>query len=365
MRIPAFPKSVTSLSNLVHKETMQVLVTGGGGFLGKAIVRRLRGTGATVRTLARGDYPELRELGVETRQGDIADADAVLNAAADCELVFHVAAKAGVWGRYEEYHQANVIGTENVLSACRKLNIPRLVYTSSPSVVFDGKDEAGINESAPYPEVYLAHYPKTKAIAEQAALRANGEKLPGGAILSTVALRPHLIWGPGDNHLVPRLIERARSRRLRRVGKGQNLVDTVYIDNAVDAHLLAAEKLNPDSTIAGKAYFISNDEPTPLWGLIDRMLGCAGIRPVTRSISARSAYAIGSLLESIYNLLGKQDEPPMTRFVARQLATAHWFDISAAKRDLGYQPKVTVDDGLLQLSEWLRSLPKHEVTPAR
>ncbi|MEI8380575.1 MAG: NAD-dependent epimerase/dehydratase family protein [Planctomycetota bacterium] len=337
---------------------MQVLVTGGGGFLGKAIVTRLRSSGAKVRTLARGDYPELRELGAETRQGDIADADAVLNAAADCDLVFHVAAKAGVWGRYEEYHQANVVGTENVLSACRKLSISKLVHTSSPSVVFDGKDEAGINESAPYPEQYLAHYPKTKALAEQAVLRANGEQLPGGTVLSTVALRPHLIWGPGDNHLVPRLIERARSGRLRRVGTGKNLVDTVYIDNVVDAHLLAAQKLQPDSPVAGKAYFISNDEPVPLWGLIDRMLGCAGIRPVTRSISARSAYAIGGLLESIYNLLGKREEPPMTRFVARQLATAHWFDISAAKRDLGYQPKVTVDDGLLQLSEWLRSLPK-------
>lgn len=337
---------------------MQVLVTGGGGFLGKAIVTRLRSSGATVRTLARGDYPELRELGAETRQGDIADADAVLNAAADCDLIFHVAAKAGVWGRYEEYHQANVVGTENVLSACRMLSISKLVHTSSPSVVFDGKDEAGINESAPYPAQYLTHYPKTKALAEQAVLRANGEQLPSGAILSTVALRPHLIWGPGDNHLVPRLIERARSGRLRRVGSGKNLVDTVYIDNAVDAHLLAAQKLQPDSPVAGKAYFISNDEPVPLWGLIDRMLGCAGIPPVTRSISARSAYAIGGLLESIYHLIGKKDEPPMTRFVARQLATAHWFDISAAKRDLGYQPKVTVDDGLLQLAEWLRSLQK-------
>lgn len=333
---------------------MQVLVTGGGGFLGKSIVKRLRSAGTHVRILARGDYPELRELGVETHRGDIADAAAVLRAADGCELIYHVAAKAGVWGDYEDYHQANVVGTENVLAACRQLGITKLVHTSSPSVVFAGADEEGINESVPYPDHYLAYYPQTKAIAERAVLKANGERLSSGCFLSTVALRPHLIWGPGDNHLVPRLIERARAGRLRRVGSGRNRVDTVYIDNAVDAHLLAAQELRPESPIAGKAYFISNGEPLPLWGLIDRMLGCAGISPLTRGISARSAYAIGSLLETVYRLLGRTAEPPMTRFVARQLATAHWFDISAAKRDLGYQPRISIDDGMLQLAEWLR-----------
>lgn len=333
---------------------MRALVTGGGGFLGKALVTRLRSSGVDVCSLARGDYPELGKLGAECVRGDVADADAVLRAAKRCDVVFHVAAKAGVWGRYEEYQQANVVGTENVLNACRKHGIPKLVYTSSPSVVFNGQDEAGANESVPYPDTYLTYYPQTKAIAERAVLGANGEKLPNGSTFFTVALRPHLIWGPGDNHLVPRLIERARQGKLRRVGGGTNLVDTVYIDNAVDAHLLAAERLTPDSAVAGKAYFITNGEPVPLWDLIDRMLACADLPPVTRRISARAAYVAGSILETVYKWTQRKDEPPMTRFVARQLATAHWFDITAARRDLGYVPRVTVDEGLKRLAQWLR-----------
>jgi nucleoside-diphosphate-sugar epimerase len=332
---------------------MQALVTGGGGFLGKAIVTRLLASGAAVRSLARGDYPELRQLGAECVRGDVADADAVSRAAEGCDVVFHVAAKAGVWGSYDEYHHANVVGTENVIAACRASNIPKLVHTSSPSVVFNGRDEAGIDESAPYPDKYLAHYPRTKAVAERAVLKANGGQLADGRVLATVALRPHLIWGPGDNHLVPRLIERARQGKLRRVGAGTNLVDTVYIDNAVDAHLLAAQKLEPDSPVAGRAYFITNGEPLPLWDLIDRMLACGGLPPVKRHISARSAYVVGALLEAVYRWTGRTDEPPMTRFVARQLATAHWFNITAARRDLGYHPHVTVTEGLTRLAAWL------------
>ena len=333
---------------------MRALVTGGGGFLGKAIVTRLLSSGAVVRSLSRGEYPELNERGVECVRGDVADAAAVLRAAEDCDVVFHVAAKAGVWGRYEEFHQANVVGTDNVLAACRTHQISKLVYTSSPSVVFDGKDEAGIDESAPYPDKYLAHYPQTKAIAERAVLKANGERLTNGGLFATVALRPHLIWGPGDNHLLPRLIERGRAGKLRRVGAGTNLVDTVYIDNAAEAHMLAAQKLSPDSVIAGKAYFITNGEPVPIWDLIDRMLACAGLPPVKRTISARTAYNVGAFLETIYKLTGRSDEPPMTRFVARQLATAHWFDITAAKRDFGYEPHVSIDEGLKRLAEWER-----------
>jgi nucleoside-diphosphate-sugar epimerase len=336
---------------------MQALVTGGGGFLGKAIVTRLRSSGFAVRSLARGKYPELIQLGAECIRGDIADEESVLRAAAGCDIVFHVAAKAGVWGAYQQYHDANVIGTENVLAACRHHRIPRLVYTSSPSVVFDGKDETGIDESAPYPAKYLAHYPKTKAIAERSVLAANSEDLGGGRILATVALRPHLIWGPGDNHLLPRILMKGRRGLLRRVGPATNLVDTVYIDNAVDAHLLAGEQLRPDSAIAGKAYFITNGEPVPLWDLIDRMLGCAGLPPVKRSISARTAYIAGAILETTYKLAGRQSEPPMTRFVARQLATAHWFNISAARRDLGYEPKISIDEGLKRLAAWLKDNP--------
>ncbi len=326
---------------------MNALVTGGGGFLGSAIVRRLCQRGDRVSSLSRGHYPELAALGVTQHQGDIADRIAVSRAAADCDIVFHVAAKAGVGGRSADYHRANVTGTANVLSACRHHGIPRLVYTSSPSVVFNGRDMAGVDESVPYPMHYEAAYPHTKAIAEQMVLRANG------ATLSTVSLRPHLIWGPGDNHLIPRILARARSGRLRRIGTVPKLIDSVYIDNAADAHLLAADRLAPSSPIAGKAYFITQGEPVPLWDLVNRILVCAGLGPVTRSLPTGLAYEIGRLLEMVYAVLLPSGEPPLTRFVARELATAHWFDICAARRDLGYEPKVSLDEGLRRLKESL------------
>ena len=328
---------------------MQALVTGGGGFLGGAICRQLLAAGWKVRSLQRSAVPELAAQGVDCRQGDITNADTVREAASGCDAIFHTAAKAGVWGAAQDYERINIRGTEHVLTACRTLQIPRLIYTSSPSVVYAGRDEAGIDESTPYPATYLTHYPRTKAHAERAVLAANC------ATLRTVALRPHLIWGPGDNHLVPRLLERSRSGKLRRVGRGSNLVDTVYVDNAAEAHLLAADRLQPDSPVCGKAYFITNGEPVPLWNLIDRMLDCGGEPPVKRSISASAAYAIGAALETTYALLGRSDEPPMTRFVARQLSTAHWYDISAARRDFGYTPRITVQEGLLRLREWLQS----------
>ncbi len=175
---------------------MKALVTGGGGFLGKAIVERLLARGDHVQSFSRGDYPELRALGVQVQQGDLDDPEAVRRAAEGCDIVFHVAAKPGIWGPYQEYYRTNVVGTENVLAACRSHNIARLVYTSTPSVVFNGKDQEGVDESAPYPEHYHAHYPHTKPIAERLVLQANDSRL------ATVALRPHLIWGPGDHHLV-------------------------------------------------------------------------------------------------------------------------------------------------------------------
>ena len=303
---------------------MTALVTGGGGFLGGAIVRRLRARGDAVRSLSRGHYPALDDLGVTQFRGDVADADAVARAAEGCGVAFHAAARAGLGGRYADYHRANVVGTDNVLAACQRHGVPRLVYTSSPSVVFDGRDMEGADESAPYPRHYEAYYPRTKALAEQRVLAANG---PG---LATTALRPHLIWGPGDNHLIPRLLARARAGRLRRIGRTNKLVDTTYIDNAADAHLLAADRLRPGSPVPGRAYFLSQGEPVPLWDLVDRILSAAGLPPVTRSLPAGLAYAVGWAAEAVYGLLRLRGEPPMTRFLARELATAHWFDIGAA-----------------------------------
>ena len=323
-----------------------VLVTGGGGFLGGAIVRRLVAEGARVRSFARGRYPFLEGLGVEQVQGDLADPGAVQDAARRIDTVFHVAAKPGVWGRYQDYHRPNVDGTANVLQASRDQGVKQLVYTSSPSVVFNGRDMAGVDESVPYPDHWEAHYPRTKALAEQLVREAGALDLP------TIALRPHLIWGPRDNHLVPRIIRRAR--RLRRVGAGTNRVDTIYIDNAADAHLLAATALMRRPELSGRVYFISQDDPILLWDMVDAILAAADRPPVTRTISAPAARRVGAVLEWLYRTLHLPGEPPMTRFLAEELATEHWFDISAAKNDLGYHPRVTTRAGLEQLRKWLK-----------
>jgi nucleoside-diphosphate-sugar epimerase len=324
---------------------MKALVTGGGGFLGGAIVRLLRERGDSVRSFSRRPYPALDTLGAEQVRGDLADPVAVSRAAEGRDIVFHVAAKAGVWGPWREYYQANVVGTQNVLAACKEHGIRRLAFTSSPSCTFAGVDQNGVDESEPYPTRFLAHYPRTKAIAEQAVLGANGPEL------ATVALRPHLIWGPGDPHIIPRLIERARAGKLRRIGMPPKLVDTTYIDNAAIAHLLAADRLAIGSPIAGRAYFISQGEPEPLWDFVNRVLAVAGLPPVTRSVSPTLAYWTGAALECGYRLFRIRHEPRVTRFVARQLSTAHWFDLTAAKRDLGYVPQVSNSEGLRRLGE--------------
>ncbi|MGP0066160.1 MAG: NAD-dependent epimerase/dehydratase family protein [Isosphaeraceae bacterium] len=328
-----------------------VLVTGGGGFLGTALVRLLRDRGLSVRSLARSEYPHLRELGVSQVRGDIGDPEPVARAVAGCDTVFHTASKAGLWGTHREYYRANVEGVQNLLAACRASGTRRIIYTSSPSVVFTGLDMEGADESTPYSSHFEAAYPRTKALAEQAILAANS---PG---LATVALRPHLIWGPGDNNILPRFVARARTGRLRRIGPTTTLIDPVYIDNAAEAHLLAAERLDPGSIVAGKAYFITQGETIPLWEMVDRLLKAANMEPVRRSISRPMAVAASGILEAVYTLTGRRDEPAMTRFMARQLSTTHWFSIDAARRDLGYEPRVSFAEGLRRLEEWLKWNP--------
>ena len=323
-----------------------VLVTGGGGFLGSAIVKLLADRNIHVRTLTRNKYPGLTAMGVEQVQGDIADTTATIKACRGIDTIFHTAAKAGIWGPYHQFYQTNVIGTQNILAVCRTNPDINLIYTSSPSVVFDGQDMKGVDESSPYPKKFKAHYPKTKAMAEQSILSAckNG--------LKAIILRPHLIWGPGDNHLAPRILTRAR--RLRQIGDGSNKVDTIYIDNAAIAHLLAQKALSKDPALSGRIYFISQDRPIKLWEMINHILA-AGAKPsVTRTISPKKAYVIGAMLESIFRVLKIKREPPMTRFLAQELSLSHWFDIRAAKKDLGYTPKTSTNEGLEHLKKWLR-----------
>lgn len=323
-----------------------ILVTGGGGFLGGAVVRRLVARGDHVRSLQRGDATTLRALGVDIVRADLADRDVVIAAAHGCDAVLHIGAKAGVWGPFEDYYRANVLGTLNVLEACREHRIRKLVYTSTPSVIHAGGDVEGADESVPLATRFDTAYPATKAEAERAVLAANGPDL------ATVALRPHLIWGPDDPQLTARIL--ARAGRLRLVGGGRKLVDSTYIDNAAHAHLLALDRLAPGAACAGRAYFIAQGEPLPQRDLINGILKAGGLPPCEKSISPAAAYAAGALLEGLWRLLGRQEEPPMTRFVARQLATAHWYDLSAARRDLAYAPLVTLAEGFQHLADSLQ-----------
>ncbi|MEQ9320564.1 MAG: NAD-dependent epimerase/dehydratase family protein [Polyangiaceae bacterium] len=321
-----------------------ILVTGGGGFLGAAIVRQLLARGDAVRVLARGAYPALADAGATMSRGDVASYERVMAATDGCAAVIHVAAKVGGWGSYEAFYDTNVVGTDNVLAACVARGIDRLVYTSTPSVVHRGEDLEGVDESTPYADRFTAHYPQTKAIAERRVLEANGRDG-----LSTVALRPHLIWGPGDPHLLPRTVARARAGKLRLLSGPPKHVDCVFVEDAAAAHVAALDALGPHASCAGKPYFISGDEPIESGELINRVLGAVGVPPVTRRVPPKLAYAAGWVAEKVYGALGRQEEPPITRFAAEQLMTSHFFDISAAERDLGWTPSVSFEDGLERL----------------
>ncbi|MGI2056023.1 2-alkyl-3-oxoalkanoate reductase [Shewanella baltica] len=353
----------TALAQLALK-VQHAFVTGAGGFLGKAICLRLLAAGIKVTGFARGHYPELEALGVVMLQGDLVNKDQLQQAMQGCDIVFHVASKAGVWGDRDSYFCPNVKGAANVIAACKALKINKLVYTSTPSVTFAGQDESGIDESTPYATSFLNYYAHSKAIAEKMMLDANqvGDvSVENTAItqvtqatapyaLKTVALRPHLIWGPGDPHLVPRVLARGRLDKLKLVGREDKLVDTIYIDNAAYAHVLAALELcQAKPKCQGKAYFLSNDEPITMAKMLNLILACDALPPVTKRVRQSVAYVAGAVLETVYFLLKKQEEPMMTRFVARQLSCSHYFDISAAKRDLGYRALVTIEEGMCRL----------------
>ena len=329
---------------------MQALVTGGGGFLGLYIVEQLLARGDAVRVLCRGSYPRLTELGVETVRGDIRDPAVVRQACSGCDVVFHTAAVPGVWGSWKMFHSINTLGTQHVIAACREADVGRLVYTSSPSVVFDGTSHVDADESLPYPARWLCHYPHSKALAEQAVLAAASESL------ATVSLRPHLIWGPRDNHLIPRLIRRACSGRLRQVGDGSNVISVSYVENAAAAHVQAAGALTPGCSLSGTACFINEPEAVPLWDWINTLLGRAGLPPVTRRISTAAARRIGAVLETAWTILRLPGEPPMTRFVAEQLSLSHSYSIARARREFDYTPVATVAEGLDRLEPELRQL---------
>ena len=306
-------------------------------------MRQLVARGDQVTSFSRGDYPELAALGVRCLRGDITDRASVVAAAAGVDAIIHTAAKAGIWGAYSSYHGPNVLGTQHVIAAARHHGITRIVHTSSPSVTFDGKDQDGVDESVPYASRNWGHYPVTKAISERDMLHANGPQL------ATVALRPHLIWGPGDPHFRPLFVKKAREGRLFLIDKGEQLVDSVHVENAAHAHILALERLAPGSPIQGKAFFITNHEPWPIRRLIAASLKAAGIEFEARFLPKRLVYALGTVCESSWRTLALKSDPPVTRFMARQLGTSHWYDPRAARSLLGYEPKLSMDEGMLLL----------------
>ncbi len=327
---------------------MRALVTGAGGFLGRYIAEQLVARGDHVRSVARGSYPELDDLGIESIQGDLRTRQTAVDACQDMDVVFHAAGVAGIWGPWDYFYSINTVATQNIVAGCRQHGVSKLVYTSSPSVTFDGSAQVAVDESVPYPTRWLCHYPHSKALAEQHVLQANDSDG-----LLTCSLRPHLIWGPRDQHLIPRLLDRARIGRLRRVGDGTNLVDMVYVENAAAVHLQAADALHVGSPACGRAYFISQGEPVNCWDWIDEILELAGLPPVRKSISFSAAWRVGRAMELAYGALRIKEEPRMTRFLAAQLAKDHFFDITRARKDLGYSPQISTAEGMKRLAEEL------------
>ena len=348
-----FPVLITRHLSLITPSSSPVFITGASGFIGGKIAERLLTKGRRVRVLARRPLPDLAKLGAEVILGDLADAVALRRGCDGAGTVFHVAGRVGVWGPEADFIRVNVEGTRNVIAACRDTGVQRLVYTSSPSVVYHGGDLSGVDESAPLCTKAPCAYPPSKAAAERLVGEAHSKEL------ATVSLRPHLVWGPGDKNVVPRVLALARKGRLKIVGSGRNKVDVTHITNVVDAHLLAEQALGVSSLIdykppgaapiGGKAYFITNGEPVVLWNWINQLLRGLGIPEIKQQVSLGSAYAIGGVFETLWRVLPLKGEPPMTRFVAKELATDHWFDISAARHDLGYAPRVSMAAGTAEL----------------
>jgi nucleoside-diphosphate-sugar epimerase len=323
---------------------MKVLVTGGTGFLGGALVRRLHGMGWDVTALGRNaaKLAQLEGEGIRVLQHDLKNTAALVAACKDREIVFHCAALPAPWGNFEAFYQANVIGTRNVVRGCEEYKVKRLVYVSTPSIYFGYSSRVNVKENDTLPRP-VSNYAATKILAEQELDKAFARGL------ATIAIRPRAIFGPGDSVIFPRLIPRLRSGRLPILGDGENVVDLTYIENVVDALLLCVD--SPASTL-GKKYNISNGEPVKVWKLIERICVELNLQPPERKISYSMANAAATALELLYTFIPTHPEPPLTRITVSMLANSTTLDISAAKNELGYQPNVSVDEGFDLFMKW-------------
>ena len=327
---------------------MKVLVTGTGSLLLGGIASELVRRGDDVVCLQRRPSAFIGHQNAQEVRADSCDAEAVVAAAHGCDAIIHGAARVGVVGSQKDFYDTNVLGTINILQATEQHNISRLVFVSTPSVAHTGDSIIG----APAGEAKIgrsrSYYAESKAIAERTVLNARNEHL------AVVAVRPHLVWGPGDTQLVGRIVDRAASGRLAVIGTGNALVDSTYIDNAISAHIAALDALHIGSACDGKAYVVSNGEPRTVNELMRSMCESAGVPFEPRHVSLAMGIRLGSLIERLWPLM-RSSEPPLTRFVAEQLGTAHWFDQRAVQEDLGWTPHVSLDEGFHHLTQWFAS----------
>jgi nucleoside-diphosphate-sugar epimerase len=329
---------------------MKAIITGSTGFLGGALTRRLHNTGWVVTALGRNirRLDQLESENICALQIDIKDKDALMDAFKGQEIVFHCAALPSPWGNFEAFYQANVIGTRNVIRACEANHVKRLVYVSTPSLYFGFGSRLNVKEDDALPDP-ISNYAATKILAEQEvdAAFANG--------LATISIRPRAIFGPGDTVIFPRLIPRLESGRLPIIGDGENVVDLTYIENVVDALLLCAE--SPANTL-GKKFNISNGEPVKLWDMVKKICDELDLQFPKRKISYQAAHGFATALEAVYTLIPTHPEPPLTRVSVSMIANSTTLDISAAKRDLGFTPRVSVDEGYQKFMQWWKKKNK-------
>jgi nucleoside-diphosphate-sugar epimerase len=331
---------------------MKVCVTGASGFLGQALVRELLAGGYEVVGIGR--RPKPANLDIPYFQGDLSEGSVFEKALPGCEAIFHTAAKAGIWGPLESYMAANVKATRNALKAAEHFELPYFIHTSTASVVFNHQPLVHADESQPLGKHHLCAYTYTKALAEQIVLKAHN-----GSKLQTICLRPHLIWGKGDPHLFPRLIAKAQKKKLWQIGSGENWVDLTHVDNVAWAHVQALNAFREGRPIGGKPYFITQKEPVALWPWVNNFLKALKLPAVRRKASLKMAYRIGGFLEKIYEFLPKEWEPPLTRFMALELALTHTFNCQGASDAFGYAPKRSFADGMEEaIEEWTEKLSK-------
>ncbi|WP_210424392.1 NAD-dependent epimerase/dehydratase family protein [Gephyromycinifex aptenodytis] len=327
---------------------VKVLVTGASGMLGAGIAHALARRGDEVTVLQR------RPSGSGLREvlGDVSDEAVVRRAVRGQDAVVHLAAKVGVTGAWPQFVRANVVGTRAVVQACRLEGVTRLVHTSSPSVAHAGASLVGEGAAPADPERARGNYARSKAIAERIALAADARAQRDGAGPAVVAIRPHLVWGPEDTQLVARFIRRAQAGRLPIIGSGAPLVDTTYIDNAVEAFVAALDRCEQ---VRGQAFVITNGEPRPIGELITAWVQAGGAPAPTRHVPTSLALGAGTLVDGITAVrerLGTLNEadPPLTRFLVEQLSTAHWFDQRRTRAALDWTPRVSLDEGFARVA---------------